>query len=76
MSEDHKFMILDTLFNNKKSDFKEIVKIIKDTGAIKKVEEICNQFSETCFKELETFSESNYKKALIDIVKNINARVS
>ena len=76
MSEDHKFMILETLFNNKKSDFKEIVKIIKDTGAVKKVEEICNQFSETCFKELESFPDSDYKRALLDIVKNINTRVS
>ncbi len=76
MSEEHKFMILETLFDNKESDFKEIVKIIKDTGAVKKVEEICNQFSETCFKELESFSESDYKRALLDIVKNINTRVS
>ena len=76
MSEDHKFMILETLFDNKRSDFKEIVKIIKDTGAVKKVEEICNQFSETCFKELESFPESDYKRALLDIVKNINTRVS
>jgi len=76
MSEDHKFMILETLFDNKKSDFKQIVKIIKDTGAVKKVEEICNQFSETCFKELESFPESDYKRALFDIVKNINTRVS
>ncbi len=76
MSEDHKFMILETLFDNKKSDFKEIVKIIKDTGAVKKVEEICNQFSETCFKELDSFPESDYKRALFDIVKNINTRVS
>ena len=76
MSEDHKFMILETLFDNKKSDFKEIVKIIKDTGAVKKVEEICNQFSETCFKELESFPDSDYKRALLDIVKNINTRVS
>jgi len=76
MSEDHKFMILETLFDNKKSDFKEIVKIIKETGAVKKVEEKCNQFSETCFKELESFPESDYKRALFDIVKNINTRVS
>ncbi len=76
MSEDHKFMILETLFDNNKSNFKEIVKIIKDTGAVKKVEEICNQFSETCFKELESFPESDYKRALFDIVKNINTRVS
>ena len=76
MPEEHKFMILETLFDNKKSDFKKIVKIIKDTGAVKKVEEICNQFSETCFKELESFPESDYKRALLDIVKNINTRVS
>ena len=76
MSKEQKLMILETLFDNKKSDFKEIVKIIKDTGAVKKVEEICNQFSETCFKELESFPESDYKRALLDIVKNINTRVS
>jgi octaprenyl-diphosphate synthase len=76
MSEEHKFMILETLFDNNKSDFKDIVKIIKDTGAVKNVEGICNQFSETCFKELETFPASDYKRALIDIVENINTRVS
>jgi octaprenyl-diphosphate synthase len=75
-SEEHKFMILETLFDNNKSDFRDIVKIIKDTGAVKKVEEICNQFSDTCLKELENFPESDYKRALIDIVKNINVRVS
>ena len=76
MSKEQKLMILETLFDNKKSDFKEIVKIIKDTGAVKKVEEICNQFSKTCFKELESFPESDYKRALLNIVKNINTRVS
>jgi len=76
MSEEHKFMILETLFDNNKSDFGEILKIIKNTGAVKNVEEICNQFSETCFKELEIFPESDYKRALIDIVENINTRLS
>ena len=40
------------------------------------IEEICNQFSKTCFKELEAFPESDYKIALIDIIENINGRVS
>ena len=68
--------VLENLFNNKNPDFKTIIKIIKETGAIKKVEGICNQYSETCLKELENFPESDYKKGLIDIVENINARVS
>ena len=55
---------------------RDSIKIIKETGAIKKVEGICNHYSETCFKELENFPESDYKKGLIDIVENINARVS
>jgi len=76
MSEENKSMILETLFNRNKSDFKTIIKIIMDTGAIENVEEICNQFTETCFKELETFPESDYKTGLIDIVENINTRVS
>ena len=76
MSEEHKSMILETIFYKEKSNFKKIVKIIKDTGAVKKVEEICNQFSKTCFKELEAFPESDYKIALIDIIENINGRVS
>ncbi len=69
-------MVLDTLFNNKNSDFKTIIKKIKQTGAIEKVEDICNQFSENCIKELEKFPKSDYKTGLIDIVENINARVS
>ena len=76
MSKEHKLMILDTIFGNNKSDFKEIIKIIKDTGAIERVEEICNKFSETCFKELKTFPESDYKTALFNIIENINTRVS
>ena len=76
MSQEHKSMILEIIFGKNKSDFKEIVKIIKDTGAIEKVEEICNEFSKTCFNELETFPESDYKTALINILDNINTRVS
>ena len=76
MSEENKSMILETLFDSNKSNFKTIIKVIKDTGAIKSVEEICNQFTETCFKELEIFPESDYKAGLIDIVQNINTRVS
>ena len=76
MSKKDSSMALETLFQNKKPDFKYIVKIIKETGAIEKVEDICNQFSETCFKELGNFPQSTYKKGLIDIVENINARVS
>ena len=76
MSKKDSSMALETLFQNKKPDFKYIIKIIKETGAIGKVEDICNQFSETCFKELGNFPQSTYKKGLIDIVENINARVS
>jgi len=76
MSEEHKSIILETIFGNNKADFKEIIKIIKDTGAIERVEEICNQFSETCFKELKNFPESDYKTALINIIENINTRLS
>ena len=76
MSEKHKSIILDAIFSNNKSDFKEIIKIIKDTGAIESVEEICNKFSETCLKELMNFPESDYKTALINITENINTRVS
>ena len=76
MSEEDSSMVLETLFNNKRSDFKNIVKKIKNTGAIVKVEDICNQFSENCFKELKNFPQSKYKKGLIDIVENINTRVS
>ena len=35
-----------------------------------------NKFSETCFKELENFPKSDYKTGLIDIVENINSRVT
>ena len=76
MSEKHKSMILDTIFGNNKSDFKEIIEIIKGTGAIERVEEICNKFAETCLKELMNFPESDYKTALINIAENINTRVS
>ena len=76
MSQEHKSMILEIIFGKNKSDFKEIVKIIKDTGAIEKVEEICNEFSKTCFNELKTFPKSDYKTALINILDNINTRVS
>jgi len=76
MSKKDSSIVLETLFQNKQPDFKYIVKIIKETGAIEKVEDICNQFSETCFKELDNFPQSDYKKGLIDIVENINARVS
>ena len=76
MSKKDSSMVLETLFQNKKPDFKYIIKTIKETGAIEKVEDICDQFSETCFKELDNFPQSNYKKGLIDIVENINARVS
>ena len=76
MSEKHKSMILDTIFGNNKSDFKEIIEIIKGTGAIERVEGICNKFAETCLKELMNFPESDYKTALINIAENINNRVS
>ena len=76
MSEKHRSMILNTLFNNDEINFSEIIKIIKDTGAIKKVEEICIKFAETALKELDNFPESQYKSGLIDIVENINTRVS
>ena len=56
--------------------FKTIIKKVKQTGAIEKVEDICNQFSENCIEELENFPKSDYKTGLIDIVENINARVS
>ena len=76
MSKQDASTVLENLFNNKNPDLKTIIKIIKATGAIKKVEDICNQYSEICLKELENFPESDYKKGLIDIVENINARVS
>ena len=72
MSKKDSSMVLETLFKNKKPDFKYIIKIIKETGAIEEVEDICNQFSETC-QELDNFPQSDYKKD-IDIVENINAR--
>ena len=76
MSEEDRSMTLETLFTENKCDFNRIIKLIKDTGAVEKVEEICNKFSETCFKELENFPESDYKTGLIDIVENINSRVT
>ena len=76
MSKQDASTVLENLFNIINPDFKCIIKIIKETGAIKKVEGICNQYSEICLKELENFPESDYKKGLIDIVENINARVS
>ena len=76
MSEEDRSMTLETLFTENKCDFNSIIKLIKDTGAVEKVEEICNKFSETCFKELENFPESDYKTGLIDIVENINSRVT
>ena len=76
MSEEDRSMILETLFTDNKSDFKSIIKLIRETGSIEKVEGICNKFSETCLKELEIFPESDYKTGLIDIVENINTRVS
>ena len=53
-----------------------LVMRIAELMKLKKVEGICNQYSETCLKELNNFPESDYKKGLIDIVENINARVS
>ena len=76
MPEKDRSMTLETLFTENKCDFNSIIKLIKDTGAVEKVEEICNKFSETCFKELENFPESDYKTGLIDIVDNINSRVT
>jgi len=76
MSEEDRSMTLETLFTENKCDFDNIINLIKDTGAVGKVEEICNKFSETCFKELENFPESDYKTGLIDIVENINSRVT
>tara|TARA_X000000368_G_scaffold106065_1_gene82226 strand:+ start:75 stop:1040 length:966 start_codon:yes stop_codon:yes gene_type:complete len=76
MSEEDRSITLETLFTENKCDFNNIIKLIKDTGAVEKVEEICNKFSETCFKELENFPESDYKTGLIDIVENINSRVT
>ena len=76
MSEEDRSMILETLFTENKSDFKSIIKLIRETGSIEKVEGICNKFSETCLKALEIFPDSDYKTGLIDIVENINTRVS
>ena len=76
MSEEDRSMTLETLFTENKCDFDNIINLIKDTGAVGKVEEICNKFSETCFKELENFPKSDYKTGLIDIVENINSRVT
>ena len=76
MTEEDRSITLETLFTENKCDFNSIIKLIKDTGAVEKVEEICNKFSETCFKELENFPKSDYKTGLIDIVENINSRVT
>ena len=76
MTSKKQSLVLETLFERNETDFNEIIKMIKETGAIEKVEKICNKFSETCFKELNNFPESDYKTGLIDIVENINTRVS
>ena len=76
MTRTKQSLVLETLFEGNETDFNEIIKMIKETGAIENVEKICNKYSETCFKELNKFPESDYKTGLIDIVKNINTRVS
>lgn len=76
MTAEKKSLVLETLFEGNETDFREIIMIIKDTEAIESVEKICKKYSDTCFKELNKFSDSAYKTGLIDIVENINARVS
>jgi len=76
MSKDKRSMILDALNSNKECDFKEIIRIIKNTGAVREVEETCNLYSNKCINELQKFPKSSYREALLDIIESVNGRLS
>ena len=54
----------------------DIISSIKASGAIKEVQKISDQYTETCHEKLSSFPESIYKEELLLILKNLQKRDS
>ena len=76
VSEEEKNLILDQFIKGDTDCLQGIISSIKDSGAIKEVQKISDQYTEVCYEKLSSFPESIYKEELLLILKNLQKRDS
>ena len=76
VSEEKKNLILDQFIMGDADCLQDIISSIKASGAIKEVQKISDQYTETCLEKLSSFPESIYKEELLLILKNLQKRDS
>ena len=47
-----------------------------ESGAIKEIKMICDDLSKECLKELQKFPKNVYQELLVELVENLEVRLS
>jgi octaprenyl-diphosphate synthase len=73
-SNQNKKNILKLISKKDSSSLSKVIKIIKGSGALKEVQEICNSYIEDCLSKVSLFPDSIYKIKIQNIVKEVSER--
>jgi octaprenyl-diphosphate synthase len=73
-SNQNKKNILKLISKKDSSSLSKVIEIIKGSGALKEVQEICNSYIEDCLSKVSLFPDSIYKIKIQNIVKEVRER--
>ena len=73
-SNRNKKTILELISKKDSSSLSKVIEIIKESGALEEVQEICNSYIEDCLSKVSLFPDSIYKIKIQNIVKEVSER--
>ena len=73
-SNKNKKTILKLISKKDTSSLSQVIEIIKESGALKEVQEIYNSYIEACLSKVSLFPDSIYKIKIQNIVKEVSER--
>ena len=73
-SNQNKKTILKLISKKDSSSLSKVIEIIKESGALEEVQEICNSYIEDCLSKVSLFPDSIYKIKIQNIVKEVSER--
>ena len=73
-SNQNKKTILKLISKKDSLSLSKVIEIIKGSGALKEVQEICNSYIEDCLSKVSLFPDSIYKIKIQNIVKEVSER--
>ena len=74
ISNQNKKNILKLISKKDSSSLSKVIEIIKESGALEEVQEICNSYIEDCLSKVSLFPDSIYKIKIQNIVKEVSER--